>query len=308
MNWILHATRLTRPRLQVVYSVFGDARLKERTLDWLSGYRKSTPVRTGNGADDQFQLDIYGEVLDAIYTYATLVKKFDRNSKSFIIGLGNVICRLWNQPDNGIWEMRSSCIHHTHSKVLAWTGLDRLIKLCERFGWADAPVGKFRKTAARIYDEVENSGFNATLGAYTRELNGTDLDASLLVLPLVEYCDANSMRMRSTVKHVCDRLLRNNLLYRYHDVDDGLPGEEGAFGVCNFWLAENLVKGGELARGIEIFETMIQHASPTGLFAEEIDPETSELLGNYPQGFTHIGLINAALTIDSALQKGGPKL
>lgn len=307
MNWILHATRLTRPQLQVVYSVFGHARLKERTLDWLSGYKKSTPVRTGNGADSQFQLDIYGEVLDAIYTYAPLVNEFDRNSRSFIIGLGNVICRSWHQPDNGIWEMRSSSTHHTHSKVLAWTGLDRLIKLCERFDWTDAPVDKFRKTAAQIREEVENSGYNATLESYTREFNGKDVDASLLVLPLVEYCEAGSTRMRATLKQVCDRLLKNNLLYRYRCVDDGLPGEEGSFGVCNFWLAENLVKSGELARGIEIFETMIRHASPTGLFAEEIDPGTFELLGNYPQGFTHIGLINAALTIDSALRKGGSK-
>ena len=307
MNWILHATRLTRPKLQVVYSVFGEARLKESTLDWLSGYKSSTPVRIGNGADNQFQLDIYGEVLDAIYTYAPLVKKIDRDTKAFIIGLGNVICSLWREPDNGIWEIRSSSTHHTHSKVMAWTGLDRLIKLCERFGWADAPVRKFRKTAAQIYDEVENSGYNATLGSYTRELNGKDVDGSLLVLPLVEYCDASSTRMRSTLKRICDDLLKNNLLYRYRNVDDGLPGEEGSFCACNFWLAENLVKSGELRRGVEIFETMIQHASPAGLFAEEIDPDTFELLGNYPQGFSHIGLINAALTIDNALRKGGSK-
>lgn len=305
MSWILHATRLTQPKLQVVYSVFGNARLKEETLDWLSGYKNSRPVRVGNLADGQFQLDIYGEVLDAVYTYSPLVTKFDRNSKRFIIGLGNVICRLWDKPDNGIWEIRSASIHHTHSKVLAWAGLDRLVKLCEKYRWTNAPIEKFRETAARIRNDIEQFGYNVDLACYTREFNGSHLDASLLVLPLIEYCDAASPRMRSTVQKICERLLKNNLVYRYRDVDDGLAGEEGSFGVCNFWLVENLVKTGQLGKGIEIFETMVKRAGPTGLFSEETDPESTELLGNYPQGFTHIGLINAALTIDRALQKVG---
>jgi GH15 family glucan-1,4-alpha-glucosidase len=302
MNWILHATRLTRPRLQVVYSVFGHAYLKENTLDWLSGYKNSRPVRIGNLADGQFQLDIYGEVLDAVYTYAPIVKQFDSNSKAFIIGLGKVICKVWEQPDNGIWEIRSSSVQHTHSKVLAWAGLDRLLKLCEKYQWTEAPIAKFRETAARIRNDIEQWGYNVHLGAYAREFNGSHLDASLLVLPLIEYCDAASPRMRSTVEKICERLLKNNLLYRYREVDDGVSGEEGSFGVCNFWLIENLVKSGKVDKGIEIFETMLKHASPTGLFSEEINPDTHELLGNYPQGFTHIGLINAALTIESASQ------
>jgi GH15 family glucan-1,4-alpha-glucosidase len=303
MDWILHATQLTRPRLQVVYSVFGHAYLKEETLDWLSGYRNSAPVRTGNLADSQFQLDIYGEVLDAVYSYEPLITEFDRSTRKFIIGLGNVICKIWNQPDNGIWEIRSSRIHHTHSKVMAWVGLDRLLKLCEKYQWKDAPMGKFKETAARIRGEIERFGYNAKLESYTREFNGANLDASILILPLVEYCDASSSRMYSTVKKIRADLSKNKLIYRYRDVDDGLAGDEGSFGVCNFWLCENLAKSGQLDKAIEIFEMMVQHPGPTGLFSEEIDPEAHELLGNYPQGFTHIGLINAALTIDTELRK-----
>jgi GH15 family glucan-1,4-alpha-glucosidase len=304
MNWILHATQLTRPKLQVVYSVFGHDHVKEETLDWLTGYADSKPVRTGNGADAQFQLDVYGEVLDAVYTYSPLVKTFDRNSRKFILGLGDVICKVWNQPDNGIWEVRSSCVHHTHSKVLAWAGLDRLIKLCEIYQWNEAPVDKFKKTASLILNEVEKFGYNAEMNSYTREFNGTHLDASLLTLSLVGYCDPSSARMSSTIQQITDRLSKNNLIYRYVNVDDGLAGEEGSFAVCNFWLAENLAKAGRLQEAMHVFDTVLKHASPAGLLSEEIDTGSGELLGNYPQGFTHIGLINAALSINEEYEKG----
>ncbi len=303
LNWILHATQLTRPKLQVVYSVFGHSKLKEETLDWLKGYKDSRPVRIGNGADGQFQLDVYGEVLDAVYTYSSLVKEFDRTTRKFILGLGEVICELWNQPDNGIWEIRSSRIHHTHSKVMAWVGLDRLIKLCEKYHWTEAPLKKWKHTARLIFDEVEQFGYNHNVNAYTRELKGSTLDASLLTFSLVNYCDASSFRMASTTQLIYERLSEKNLIYRYKAVDDGLSGKEGSFGICNFWLAENFAKSGRLDKAIEVFETMLKHSSPTGLLSEEIDPQTNELLGNYPQGFTHIGLINAALSINEAYQK-----
>jgi GH15 family glucan-1,4-alpha-glucosidase len=303
MNWILHATHLTRPELQVVYSVYGQSTLKEETIDWLSGYMNSRPVRIGNRADHQFQLDIYGEVLDAVYTYAPLVKEFDRDSKKFIFGLGEAICELWRKVDSGIWEIRSAPVHHTHSKVLAWVGLDRLIKLCAKYEWKDKRLDKFRSTADAIRKEVEQYGYNAQLRSYTREFNGVNLDASLLILPLVDYCDPSSERMLSTTQQISDQLSKNNLIYRYPNVDDGLKGEEGSFVVCNFWLAENLAKSGKVKEAIKIFETVLQHASPSGLLSEEINPETHDLQGNYPQGFSHIGLINAALSINEANNK-----
>lgn len=304
MNWILHATQLTRPKLQVVYSAFGHASIKERTLHWLEGFRSSRPVRIGNGADKQLQLDVYGEVLDALYTYAPLVKNFDRETRKFILALGEVICNSWEQADNGIWEARTKLVHHTHSKVMCWVGLDRIIKLCEQFNWKKVPLDKFKHIATRIKNDVERLGYNNKLSSYTQEFNGSTLDASLLTLPLVGYCDVNSPRMASTVYLILERLAKNGLLYRYLQVDDGLPGSEGSFSICNFWLAENLANAGKLKQAIVCFETMLNHASPTGLFSEEIDSDTHELVGNYPQGFTHIGLINAALAINKASREG----
>ena len=303
MHWILHATRLTRPRLQTVYSVYGRSKLGENILEHLSGYRGSRPVRTGNKADEQLQLDVYGEVLDAIHTYSKLVSKFDRDSTKFIIGLGNVICRSWKETDNGIWEIRSRRIHHTHSKVMCWVGLDRLISLCRKYQWTDAPLEKFAATARLIYDHVTQSGYSDELQAYTRELGGSDVDASALTFSLVGFEKYSSPRMVSTVNQISRHLKKNDLLYRYLGIDDGADGNEGSFGICNFWLAENLARIGRPEEAITVFEKMLKAASPTGLLSEELDPESGELLGNYPQGFTHIGLINAALTIDEELKK-----
>ena len=304
MSWILHATRLTRPKLQVVYSVYGHAHLKEKSLDWLEGYRGSRPVRIGNSADEQFQLDLYGEVLDAIYAYCPLVEKFDRSTKKFILGLGKAICQLWDQPDNGIWEVRSQSVHHTHSKVMAWVGLDRLIKLAKKYHWKEAPLETYQQLASRIRSEVEAKGYNEALNSYTRELKGDTLDASLLTLSLVGYCKPDAPRMVSTCEAIYKHLSKNELIYRYHDIDDGLPGKEGSFGICNFWLAENLARSGELKKATRYFEAMLEHTGASGLWSEEIEPDTQDLLGNYPQGFTHIGLINAALAIDEEHQKG----
>jgi GH15 family glucan-1,4-alpha-glucosidase len=308
MSWILHATWLTHPRLQVVYSVFGHARIKEEELDWLSGYQMSRPVRIGNDAASQFQLDVYGEVLDAVLTYSALVKKFDRATKKFLVGLGKVICKIWDRPDNGLWEIRASGVHHTHSKVMAWVGLDRLIKLCNIYHWQDVPLKKFTATAMIIRKKVEEFGYNDSLKTYTRELDGESLDASSLTFSLVGFCDAASDRMASTTDMIYKNLTKNNLVYRYRNNDDGIAGDEGSFGICSFWLAENLAKAGQLEKALTVFDTILRHASPTGLLSEEIDPDSGELLGNYPQGFTHIGLINAALTINQVYeqtQKGG---
>ena len=307
MNWILHATRLTQPKLQVVYSVYGHQRLKEQTLGWLDGYRNSRPVRIGNKADVQFQLDVYGEVLDAIYSYARLVKEFDRASRHFIVALGEVICNTWEEPDNGIWEIRSARVHHTHSKAMAWVGLDRLIRLCEKYQWKEAPLGRFKKTQHAIREEIERFGYNEQLNSYTRELQGSSVDASLLTLTLAGYCEYNAARMTSTVRSVCTHLSKNNLLYRYRHINDGLTGEEGSFIICNFWLVENLVGSGEIGKGVELFESTLSLASSTGLLSEQVDPVSLDLIGNYPQGFSHIGLINAALSIDAVLKEKKPK-
>jgi GH15 family glucan-1,4-alpha-glucosidase len=307
MNWILHATRLTRPRLQVLYSIYGHASLKEKRLNWLEGFRNSSPVRVGNDADGQFQLDLYGEVLDAIYAYSPLVESFDRSTRKFILGLGKAIFQLWDQPDNGIWEVRSQCIHHTHSKAMAWVGLDRLMKLAKKYKWTEAPLEEYHQLATRIRNEIEQFGYNEELKSYTRAFSGETLDASILTLPLTGYCKPDEPRMVSTCEAIYQHLSKNELIYRYQNIDDGLPGNEGSFGICNFWLAENLARAGEIKKAIHFFETMLEHSGPTGLWSEEIEPDTLEFLGNYPQAFTHIGLINAALAINEVCRKGGKK-
>jgi GH15 family glucan-1,4-alpha-glucosidase len=302
MNWILHATQLTRPELQVVYSVYGHARLREKTAEWLAGYRNSKPVRIGNQAADQFQLDVYGEVLDAAYAYAPLIAKFDSQSKRFIIGLGKTICKIWNQPDNGIWEIRSSKLHHTHSKVMAWVGLDRLLKLCSKYEWKEGRWKTFSDTLTKIRNEIEEHGFNRQLDSYTRTRDGDDVDASLLALSMTGYCGYDSPRMISTLQRIRERLSQGNFIYRYRENDGEAQPSEGSFAICNFWLARNLAGAGKVDEAIKIFEATLACASPTGLLSEEIDPETGELLGNYPQGFTHIGLISAAISISEAMK------
>ena len=302
-NWILHATQLTRPRLQVVYTTYGHTKLKESILDWLSGYRESTPVRVGNNAYDQFQLDVYGEVLDAIYAYSSIVQQFDRDTRMFIIGLGKVICKIWNQPDHGIWEIQSSKKHHTHSKVMCWVGLDRLMKVCRKYQWREAPMQAFHETSEKIRAEVEHAGYKDTLSAYVGTLGSQDLDASALTFSLVGYTKFDSPRMVSTMQAICKHLLEQYMVYRYKGLDDGLSGKEGAFALCNFWLAENLARSGSYDEARKIFEATLNCMGAAGLLSEQIDPATGGLLGNYPQAFTHIGLVNAALAIDEEYTK-----
>jgi GH15 family glucan-1,4-alpha-glucosidase len=303
MNWILHATRLTRPRLQVVYTVYGDAGIKEKQCDWLTGYKNSKPVRIGNGAYNQFQLDVYGEVIDAVFTYSEIIESFDNSTRKFVVSLGKMISKLWDEPDEGIWETRSSKLHHTHSKVMAWVGLDRLIKLSRRYNWK-VPLSHFEATANKIKKAIEEKGFNQSLDCYTREFDGHTVDAALLILPLVEYCKADSPRMLTTRKRISDELSEDGFMYRYK-TEDGLKGGEGSFILCSFWNIENLAKGGYVDEAMQLLDKIVSHLPPTGLISEEIDPFNKELLGNFPQGFSHIGLINATLTVNEMNQNKG---
>ncbi|HEX6915229.1 MAG TPA: glycoside hydrolase family 15 protein [Chitinophagaceae bacterium] len=303
LSWILHATRLTQPKLQVLYSVFGETRIPEKNCDWLSGYKNSKPVRIGNGAHGQFQLDIYGEVLNAVYSYSKLVDDIDNNSRRFILGLGKTICRLWKKPDEGIWEIRSRPLQHTHSKVMACMGLENLVRICKKFNWTKAPLELFEKTKDEIYRSIETSGVDRETNAYKKAYDNDELDAALLVLPLVRYCEARSPQMMATVREIERRLLHNNFVYRHLNIDDGLPGQEGAFVVANFWLIENLAKSGRLDEAMTLFQKTMAAVPSHGLLAEEINPATGEWLGNYPQGYSHIGLINAAITLTEEMEK-----
>ncbi len=302
LSWLLHSTRLTWPRLQVLYSVYGEHRLSEVALPWLEGYEQSAPVRLGNGAAEQFQLDVYGEVLSAVWQLAEHVDRFDGETRTFILDLGRAVSELWRLPDDGIWEVRSGRAQHTHSKVMSWVAMDRVCKIARHFGWS-APLSHYEGVARSIRQAVEARGFSPRLNSYVRVFGGDELDASLLVLPLFGYCDASAPRMVSSCRAIGAGLSENGLIYRYTKVDDGLPGREGSFGICNFWRAENFARAGDIPRAKQWFERLLARENRLGLWSEEIDPRDNTFLGNYPQGFTHIGLINAAVSLE-ACQRG----
>ena len=297
LSWMLHATRLTWPELHVLYDVFGEARLPERELPHLEGYAGSRPVRIGNDAQGQLQLDVYGEVINGAARFLDRGGRLDRDTSRMLDGLGRTVCRRWREPDEGIWEGRSGRFHNTHSKVLCWVALDRLIEMHEA-GYLEVSVDLFRKERDEIRKEIEAHGYNERIGSYTRTFDGEEMDASLLTLPLYGYVEGEHPRMRSTCARIHEKLARDELVYRYEtETDDGLPPGEGAFGLCSFWAVECVARGGNVEGAARTFERLLAHANDVGLFAEEIDPDTGAALGNFPQAFTHIGLINAALTL-----------
>jgi len=304
LSWVLHATRLTWPELQVLYDVYGEARIPESTLDHLEGYARSAPVRVGNAAIDQLQLDTYGEVIDAAWRYCERGGRLDRTTARTLIGLGDTVIRRWHEPDEGIWEPRGGRQHHTHSKAMCWVALDRLVRLCER-RHVQAGSARFARARDTIREVVEARGYSARLGSYVSIFGRETLDASLLLLSLMGYADPQSPRMRGTLARVRERLGADALLYRYLDEDDGLPGSEGAFGICGFWGVEARALQGEVAAARGDFERLLSFANDVGLFAEEIDPGSGAAIGNFPQAFTHVGLINAAVTL-ARLQGEGP--
>lgn len=295
-EWMLHATRLSHPELRIVYNVYGETRIPERELHDLDGYRGSRPVRVGNAAQDQFQLDVYGEVVGALSLYRKSGGHFDKDARNLLRGIAHVIMKRWQEPDDGIWEVRSGRGQHIHSKVMAWVGLDLIIELAEKYERIKISTTKARATANAIHAWITDVGFNTRLGAFTRTPDTTDLDAALLVIPLVRFLPADDPRLISTVDAIQRRLAVGELVYRYRGYD-GLPGQEGAFLICSFWLIEALARMGRRDEAHNLFQRLLERRNDVGLLSEEIDPATGALLGNFPQGFSHIGLINAALTL-----------
>ena len=305
VSWLLHTTRLTQPELRILYDVYGDAPRAERLLKELAGYQGSRPVRVGNAATEQRQLDVYGEVIDAVTHFVRAGGTLDRETERMLCAFGEYVCRHWEEPDEGIWEPRSGQAHHTHSRVLCWTALDRLLQLHADGHVRRAPVPKFQENRERIRREVETRGWNAAIGSYVSQLDGNDLDATLLLLPWYGFEGAGSHRMRATYRRIRERLGAGDaLLYRYRTGES--PGE-GAFGICSFWGAEYVaLGGGTIEEARALFEGVCAHANDVGLFAEEIDPATGAALGNFPQAFTHVGLINAAVTLARRLEGAPP--
>jgi GH15 family glucan-1,4-alpha-glucosidase len=299
IEWMLTATRLTQPRLNILYSLFGTRLPRERILSHLSGYRQSRPVRIGNAAQHQLQLDVYGEVLDAVAQYAFHDGTFARSTQTLLGEIGHHVAANWDQPDQGIWEPREHPQPHTHSRVLCWVALDRLITLSEKGLLSNLPVKEFCRERDRIASQVHKRAWNPKLNSYTATLDGNDLDASLLLMAYYGFESADSDRMRATYAAIRKELHANDhLIYRYR----GGP-TEGAFGICSFWEVEYLALGGSTVdHARKLFDSILQYQNEVGLFAEEIDPTNGYALGNFPQAFTHIGLISAALSITERLK------
>jgi GH15 family glucan-1,4-alpha-glucosidase len=294
LSWMLNATHLTHPRLRILYTAFGQNAPVERELSHLSGYRGSRPVRIGNGARDQLQLDVYGEVIDAAAQFAFHGRSFDRVTQKVLIDLGKYVTENWQRPDEGIWEPRDGRARHTYSRLLCWTALDRLLKLARQGAIENAPEELFALHREMVRRDIEENAWNESLGSYVQSYGRADLDASLLQLTWYGFEAADAPRMAGTYRAI-DRELRAGpaLLYRYKT-----SPPEGAFGICSFWDAEYLaLGGGSLDQARCSFERLLSFRNDLGLLAEEIDPETGEALGNFPQAFTHVGLINAAISI-----------
>jgi GH15 family glucan-1,4-alpha-glucosidase len=300
-SWLLYATRLPRGGLNPLYDVYGRVHLQERELPWLEGYAGSRPGRVGNGAAGQFQLDIYGELVESAYQFVERGGTLDAAEGKLLVELGELVCRLWREPDEGIWEKRAGRYHHTYSKAMCWVALDRLLKLDAR-GALVAPMSRFIREREELARRIESEGYNTRLESYVDVFGGDGLDASLLLLGLKGYADpAVSDRMASTFRRVRAALERNGLLYRYPPGDDGLPGGEAAFGICSFWAAEFMARAGQVEPAAALFERLLGSSNDVGLYGEEIDPATGAALGNFPQAFTHVGLISAALALTAAM-------
>ena len=305
VSWLLHSTRLTQPRLRVLYDVYGNAPARERELDHLGGYFGSRPVRVGNAADEQLQLDVHGEVVDAVAHFVRRGGRLDLETERMLVSFGDYVCRRWTEPDEGIWESRSGRRHHIHSLVLCWVALDNLLRLHDQGHLAGIPVERFARTRDRIRREVETRAWNPRLRAYVSELEGETVDASALLIAWYGFEPPDSERMRLTYARIREELgAGGGLLYRYRSADS--PGE-AAFGICSFWGAEYLaLGGGSVEEAQDLLETLCGYANEVGLFGEEIDPVRRVAAGNFPQAFTHVGLVNAALTLSHRLRGRTP--
>ena len=304
LDWMLHATRLTQPELRILYTVFGNPVQKERESQLLRGYEDSAPVRIGNAARDQLQLDVYGEVIDAAAQFAFRGGYLDREMQKVLTRFGNYVVKHWNLPDEGIWEPRDGRRNHTHSRLLCWTALDRLVTLSEQGKLKGANLEEYRRNCEAIQREITNRCWNEKLQSYVSELDGDQLDASLLLLSWYGFEKADSPRMRSTYQAIRRQLgTREGLLYRYKN-----DAQEGTFAICSFWEAEYLALGGGTIKECEsLIRTLLKYKNDLGLYGEEIDGKTGDTLGNFPQAFTHVGLIGAALSLTQR-QKGEQQL
>ena len=296
--------------LQIMYGIRGEHDLSERELGHLRGWRDSRPVRVGNGAWNQIQLDVYGQLLDAIHLYRDRLGELHPEIQCFVADLADAAARRWREPDAGMWEMRGEPSHHVSSKVMCWVALDRAVRLGPRLG-EHARVEAWAPARDAVRDAILEHGWSAEREAFVQSFGSRELDAAALQMPLVGFLPATDGRMRSTIEAIARELTEDGLVLRYRNGPDanadGLRGEEGTFVICSFWLVSALVEIGEVARARDLCQRLLAHTGDLGLFAEELDPRSGRHLGNTPQAFSHLALINAVVHVIRAERDGaGP--
>lgn len=297
--WLMHASQLTHPRLRVFYRLSGRPPGRERTLP-LAGYRHSAPVRIGNAASGQLQLDIYGEGLQTSRRYVEAGGRLDSDAARRLAALADLVCATWQRSDAGIWEVRGQPLHHTQSKMMCWIALDRAAELADHDLIPDRNLARWRSVRAQIHEFIQTRCVSTRHGGYARCADSDDVDAAVLLGLLHGYTDGADPVMRATIEAVNADLRHGPHVHRYRSAD-GLEGTEGAFLPCSFWLAEALAHTGRLHEAADLMDELVGLANDVGLYSEEIDPATGAFLGNLPQGLTHLALINAACTISARL-------
>ncbi len=304
-DWLVRAIGGDPDHLQIMYGISGERRLYEHELDWLPGYEGSSPVRVGNDAAPQLQLDAAGMVMDALYlAHVKEIGSPDGEIWAVKNGMLDLLEKRWVEPDAGLWEVRAERRHYTHSKMLSWVAFDRAVKTVEKYG-IEGPVDKWRRLRQEIHDEVCDKGWNDDVGAFTMYYGSDALDASLLTMPLLGFLPIDDPRVQSTIRGVEDKLAYGDFLLRYQTPDeeaDGLPPGEGAFLLCTSWLADCYVMAGRHDRARELVQKLLDISNDVGLLAEQYEPDENRMLGNFPQAFSHLGLVSTI----NALNGFGP--
>jgi GH15 family glucan-1,4-alpha-glucosidase len=300
-NWLVRAAAGSPDQLQIMYGVAGERRLDEYEVPWLAGYEGAKPVRIGNAAAGQIQLDVYGEVLDALYVGRRTGLAADASGWALECALVTHLETIWDQPDDGIWEVRGGRRHFTHSKVMAWVAFDRAVRTAEEFG-LEAPLDRWRALRDRIHDEVNDRGFDARQNSFVQSYDSTALDASLLLIPVVGFLPAADPRVRGTLAAIERNLMRDGFVMRYDTArgTDGLPPGEGAFLACSFWLVDNYVLQKRYKDARALFKRLLALRNDVGLLAEEYDAAAKRQVGNFPQAFSHLAPINSAHNLTAA--------
>ena len=305
MNWLVTVCDTCGPSARILYNIEFKDPPEEQILEHLNGYRNSRPVRIGNGAYLQLQLDVFGEILETVENFIIIGGYITRRTWRLLESFVNAACDLWQQPDNGIWEVRGGPYHFVYSKLMCWVAVDRGIKIAEKFGYKE-DLERWRKTAQDIRNDILDRGWNPQRRAFTQHYDTPALDASNLLMPIFGFLPISDERVISTIERTVEELSYNGLLRRYNtgETDDGLSGAEGAFLWCSFWLVRNLLRLGRMEEATALYQRLLGYSNHLGLFSEMVDPDSGEALGNFPQALSHLGVIVSGLELLHVMQDG----